>query len=592
MGFLVSPGVEVNEIDMTNIIPALSTSIGAYAGRFNWGPAGQIVTVSSEAELASAYGTPTTNDGLARSFFTAASFLKYGNTLRISRAIPTDAVNAYSGSALASPVSSLEEFEAIGAGAGVYARYPGALANGLKVLVITEYSDGDYVYGSGNVGNGNTAATSSYLSSLSYLPGTTAWAKSLTGQDMYDECTVLVIDVEGKFGSTRGAILEKFEGLSLASNAKTEDGANNYFINVVNAKSQYVYLSQVDTLVLAGVPTGGIVLTATSDPSIIAYDNPQIEFVLDDGTNGTETDLASNVSDALELFNEAESSDINFIFAESISETDAEQGTIDGALISITGNRKDAIAFISAPLSIAFAGIANSAAVKTSTVIDYFNSETYASTSYAVLGSTPVQMYNKYVDRYIWVPDCGHVAGLCAYTDGVTDPWFSPAGLNRGQLRGVSKLALNPNQTQRDDLYKARINPIVSFPGEGIVLYGDKTALSRPSAFDRINVRRLFITLEKAIATFAKYQLFELNDEFTRAAFKAAVEPYLRTVQARRGITDFRVICDTTNNTGAVIDANGFVADIYIKPARSINFITLNFIATRTGVEFKEIVGG
>jgi phage tail sheath protein FI len=201
-------------------------------------------------------------------------------------------------------------------------------------------------------------------------------------------------------------------------------------------------------------------------------------------------------------------------------------------------------------------------------------------------------MYNKYTDRFIWVPDSGHVAGLCAYTDDVTEPWFSPAGLNRGQLRGVSKLALNPNKTQRDDLYKARVNPIVSFPGEGIVLYGDKTALSRPSAFDRINVRRLFITLEKAIATFAKYQLFELNDEFTRGAFRAAVEPYLRIVQARRGVTDFRVICDTTNNTGAVIDANGFVADIYIKPARSINFITLNFIATRTGVEFKEIVGG
>ena len=200
-------------------------------------------------------------------------------------------------------------------------------------------------------------------------------------------------------------------------------------------------------------------------------------------------------------------------------------------------------------------------------------------------------MYDKYNDVYRWVPSNGHVAGLCAYTDSVSEAWFSPAGLNRGNLLGVSKIAMNPTRTQRDDLYKARINPIVSFPGEGTVLYGDKTMLSRPSAFDRINVRRLFIILEKAIATASKYQLFELNDEFTRAQFRNMVEPFLRDVKGRRGVTDFLVVCDETNNTGQVIDTNGFVADIYIKPARSINFITLNFIATRTGVEFSEIVG-
>ena len=588
MGFLVSPGVEVNEIDITNIIPAVSTSIGAYAGEFNWGPSGRIVTVSSEAELASTFGAPSVSGAnaaaSARSFFTAASFLKYGNALRVSRAVPSDAVNAYSGSTGIGVITDIDDFENTGSKpAGAYARYAGSIGNALKVVVVTENNDGDSYYGTGT---GST--TNEYVSQLSYLPGTTEWAENLTEKSVYDECAVLVIDVEGKFGSTRGAVLERFEGLSLAKNAKTVDGANNYFIDVVNSQSQYVYVCDLETKFLT--ETAPVELSTTSDSSDFTYktSDAQFEFTLAGGSDGTVA--KGTVTAALDLFADGDATDINFIFAETLSESPVTQKEIDEKLIEIASNRKDVIAFISAPLSIATTGLSGLADTKTDTVIDYFDG--LASTSYAVFGSTPVQMYNKYTDRFIWVPDSGHVAGLCAYTDDVTDPWFSPAGLNRGQLRGVSKLALNPNKTQRDDLYKARVNPIVSFPGEGIVLYGDKTALSRPSAFDRINDRRLFITLEKAIATFAKYQLFELNDEFTRGAFRAAVEPYLRIVQARRGVTDFRVICDTTNNTGAVIDANGFVADIYIKPARSINFINLNFIATRTGVEFKEIVGG
>lgn len=589
MGFLVSPGVEVNEIDMTNIIPALSTSIGAYAGEFNWGPSGRIVTVSSEAELASTFGAPSVSgtdaDRKARSFFTAASFLKYGNTLRVSRAVPNDAVNAYSGLTDIDIITDIDDFEnTANKPAGAYARYAGSLGNGLKVVVITENNDGDSYYGTGS---GSTV--SEYVSQLSYLPGTTEWAENLTGDaDVFDECAVLVIDTEAKFSSTRDAVLERFEGLSLAKNAKTVDGANNYFIDVINTQSQYVYAYDLETKFLTA--TTPVELSTTSDSTEFTYKTSGAEFAftLDNGSDGTL--IAGTVTAALDLFDEGDAVDINFIFAQTISETENVQKPIDDELIEIAMDRRDVIAFISAPLIIATTGLSGTADTKKNTVTEYFDS--LSSTSYAVFGSTPVQMYNKYTDRFIWVPDSGHVAGLCAYTDDVTEPWFSPAGLNRGQLRGVSKLALNPNKTQRDDLYKARVNPIVSFPGEGIVLYGDKTALSRPSAFDRINVRRLFITLEKAIATFAKYQLFELNDEFTRSAFRAAVEPYLRIVQARRGITDFRVICDTTNNTGAVIDSNGFVADIYIKPARSINFITLNFIATRTGVEFKEIVGG
>jgi len=587
MGFSLSPGVEINEIDMTNIVPAVSTSIGAYAGQFKWGPTGRIVTVSSEAELASIFGAPTTNDESARSFFTAASFLKYSNALKVSRAVSSTAKNAYSTTALPSVVSTLEEFDAATVSAGAYGKFAGTLANGLKVVVITEYADGDFTYGYGI----SSGVSSDWISELSYLPETTDWARSLTGKSVYDECAVLVIDVEGKFSGSKNKVLEKFEGLSLASNAKTVDGANNYFIDAVNARSNYVYVDGLEGNLFTSAAK--IVLTATSDGSEFTYKaTPTFVYDLDGGVDGTVT--KDNIIDALELFEEADAVDINFIFAESISietTTEANQNTVDAKVLDIATARKDLLAFISAPMSIAFEGITDSAADKTQTVVDYFNGETYYSTSYASFGSTPVQMYNKYVDRYIWVPDAGHLAGLCAYTDQVSDPWFSPGGLNRGQLRGVSKLALNPNKTQRDALYQARINPIVSFPGEGIVLYGDKTALKRPSAFDRINVRRLFITLEKAIATFAKYSLFELNDEFTRSAFVAAVEPYLRNVQARRGLTDFRVVCNESNNTPQVIDSNGFVGDIYLKPSRSINVITLNFIATRTGVEFSEIVG-
>jgi phage tail sheath protein FI len=214
------------------------------------------------------------------------------------------------------------------------------------------------------------------------------------------------------------------------------------------------------------------------------------------------------------------------------------------------------------------------------------------STSYASLDSGAVYVYDKYNDVYRWIGSAGLTAGLCANADNVADSWFSPAGVNRGQLLGVTKLAWNPKKADRDTLYKSRINPLVSFPGQGTMLFGDKTLLSRPSAFDRINVRRLFIVLEKAISTAAKAQLFEFNDEFTRAQFRNLIEPFLRDVKGRRGLTDFLVICDETNNTGQVIDSNRFVADIFIKPARSINFITLNFIATRTGVDFSEVAGG
>ena len=249
--------------------------------------------------------------------------------------------------------------------------------------------------------------------------------------------------------------------------------------------------------------------------------------------------------------------------------------------------RKDCVGFVS-PARSDVVNV-NDPVVATQNVKDAF--DTLPSSSYVVYDSGYKYMYDKYNDLYRYVPLNGDTAGLCANTDTVADPWFSPAGYNRGHVRGAIKLAYNPNNAQRDILYRARINPVTNFPGQGVVLFGDKTALAKPSAFDRINVRRLFLVLEKAIATAAKYQLFEFNDEFTRAQFRNMVEPFLRDVQGRRGIFDFKVVADSTNNTGEVIDRNEFIGDIYIKPARSINFITLNFIAVRTGVSFSEVGG-
>ena len=253
---------------------------------------------------------------------------------------------------------------------------------------------------------------------------------------------------------------------------------------------------------------------------------------------------------------------------------------------NITSVRKDCVACVSPE----YADVVSTATIdRTQNIVDFRNSLT--SSSFAILDSGYKYQYDKFSDVYRWVPLNGDIGGTIARTDLDRDFFFSPAGLQRGSIKNVIKLAWNPDKADRDLLYQNDINPVVTFPGSGVILFGDKTLLGRPSAFDRINVRRLFITLEKAIERAAQSLLFEFNDEFTRAQFKNLVEPFLRDIQGRRGIYDFKVVCDETNNTGSVIDRNEFVGDIFIKPARSINFIQLNFVAVRTGVEFSEVVG-
>ena len=562
MAFQVSPGVQVKEIDATNVIPAVSTSIGGFAGSFNWGPAGQIVTVGSESELAEKFGTP--DDNTAKYFLTAAAFLKYGNALKVVRAVTghDNATADGTGQLIKNDDDYDDNYSNGSLNKGIWvAKYPGSLGNSLKVSMISQ-------------GISSFSAWP-FAGEFDGAPGTSDYAVNLGKANYNDELHVAVIDEDGLWTGTAGTVLETFAFVSQASDAKKTDGTTNYYKDVINAQSEYIWWADHDS---TNLQNAGETLASRSS----AYDthNAAIDHSLAGGSDDN-TPTAGEIALAYDLFEDAETVDVNLLFACP----DANgQETIAEDLISIAEARKDLVAFVSPPIEDTVGSSTPAADVMT-----FANGLT--SSSYAVCDSSALYVYDKYNDVFRYIGAAGHVAGLCANTDRVADAWFSPAGVNRGQLLGATKLAFNPKKADRDTLYKGRVNPLVSFPGEGMMLFGDKTLLSRPSAFDRINVRRLFIVLEKAIATAAKAQLFEFNDEFTRAQFRNLVEPFLRDVKGRRGITDFQVICDTTNNTGQVIDSNRFVADIFIKPARSINFITLNFIATRTGVEFSEIAG-
>jgi hypothetical protein len=570
MAELTSVGIQVRETDLTLSVPPQSASIGAYAGHFNWGPAEEITSIGSEKNLIAIFGSPKkVGDENTCSFLTAESFLKYGNNLRIVRAIGSTARNSkgvvsdgdYNAETVVSNelyknIQSFESSDKSGENLGaLYAKYPGKLGDALKVRI----------FHSTNTTTGTNDDTFRGIASsqFDFLPDTTDWAGN--NEIFDDEIHVIVYDSTGEITGVKDEILETFQGLSLDPAGRTISGSNNYYADVINTSSSYIYVVKTNAIA-----------SKIADTYSLFND----EFLFGGGSNGTHSE--ANVVSALTLYSDEDTVDVNLLFAEKFEGT---ASNIDEALIEIAENRKDILAFISAPLNLY---TLSSDQLKLNAVKA---NRDIGSSSYVAFDSSPVYTYNKYTDKYTWIPACGHMAGLCAYTDEISEPWFSPAGLNRGQLRNVVKLAFNPIKAHRDDLYKAGVNPIISLPGEGIVLYGDKTGISRPSAFDRINVRRLFNVLKKTCKQASRFQLFELNDDFTRATFINAVEPYLRRVQAGRGITDYRVICDETNNTPDIVDSNQFVANIYIKPARSINYITLNFIATRSAVSFNEISG-
>jgi hypothetical protein len=443
-------------------------------------------------------------------------------------------------------------------GAGVYgefaARYPGALGNSLKV----------------SMADADTFADWAYAANFNGAPDTSTYADSVGASN--DELHIVVVDEDGLWTGAPGTVLEKFAYASKASDARQSNGTNNYYKNVINSGSKYIYWMDHPT---DGGNWGNEAAGRTFNSLGDVIDRSLAGGV--DALTATDGEVIT----AWTLFGDDAQYDI------SLLPVGAASSTVADAVIGIVESRLDCVAFIS-PVNVnTNEPIVGSGSAATDQIVAFRNE--LPSTSYAVLDSGYKYQYDRYNDKYRFIPLNGDVAGLCARTDNTNDPWFSPGGLNRGQIKNVVKLAVNPGKAERDTLYAAGVNPVVTFPGEGTVLYGDKTLLAKPSAFDRINVRRLFIVMEKAIATAAKFQLFEFNDSFTQAQFRNLVEPFLRNVQGRRGITDFKVVCDGSNNTGEVIDSNQFVADIYVKPNRSINFITLNFVAARSAISFTEL---
>lgn len=567
MPFQVSPSVEVREVDLTAAVPALSTSIGAIAGSFGWGPVSQIVNVSTENQLAEIFGQP--DDFTFKYFLPAAQHLKYSNVLRVVRTDREDSYNASTGAA-DKLIRNSDDFEStvFVSDEQFVAKYPGELGNSIGVIVVS----------SEDAFNDFSFTETGYDQLFDRAPGTTTFAEARGVSD--DELHVVIFDATGRWTGSQGTVLERFAGLSQAKDARQSDGTNNFYVDVINNRSEFVWVGSPSTEL---TNSGESVFSDNlgSDGAFATSATPE-EYVLEGGSDGSEADTSfSELLGAYDLFANAEFTDIGIIIG---TEAGSDDVSFANALIAIAESRKDCVACVSPRVSRTASSLNPTDEVK-----DWADQIT--SSSYGILDSTALFVFDKFNDKFRFVVASGSVAGLLANTDQVSEPWFSPAGFSRGQLRGVTRLAFNPDRSQRDTLYQARVNPIVAFPGEGIVLFGDKTAQATATAFDRINVRRLFITLEKAISTAAQTQLFEINDQFTRAQFRNLVEPFLREVQGRRGVTDFNVVCDDTNNTPEVVDTNRFVADIFIKPVRSINFIRLNFVAVRTGVEFSEITG-
>lgn len=650
MATLVSPGILVQEKDLTGIVTGDSSTIGAIGIIAEKGPVEEVVTISTEAELVNYFGKPNTST--FEWFFAAASFLKYANVLRVVR-MNTGHLNADANGTGTLVKNSDHWYETYADGSGSVghwaARSPGTWGNNLKVwtcpsatayeqhlstnnqvndlsttegdttIIVDDIDAAGYAINVGDiisftsdtagatpvtghegveylvtaVDTGTNTATFKqhnvfstkglaatvpddsyitrrwrYYDEFAGAPGTSSYVENAGGAD--DELHIVITDEDGGISGTAGTILEKWERLSKAADARSESGDTIYYVDRIWRASEYIWWMDHNT---AGTNWGSNALGITFTDIAAPFDD-SLSAGTDDytPTNGEKLDAYNYFDD--------DTTPVSLIIAGPTDSTHATN------LIDLAEKRKDVMVFLS-PQRSDVVGITN-ANTQTNNVRNFFLS--IASSSYAVFDSGYKRMYDKYNDIYRYIPLNGDIAGTVAHAELTADPWFSPAGINRGQIRSAVGLAYNPNQAQRDILYRNRINPVVTFPGEGTILFGDKTALNRNSAFNRINVRRLFNYIELVIERAARSVLFEFNDEFTREQFVGAVVPFLRDVQGRRGITDYHVVCDETNNPGQVIDANELRADIYIKPARSINFITLTFVATRTGVDFSDVI--
>ena len=577
-----SPAVTVKEIDLTGSVPNVQSATGAFVGNFGWGPVGEVKLVSDENGLVSRFSAPT--DDNAVDFHSASYFLRYSNALYVVREQDSDARNSlasHSDVTLTNQkLNNLDAFEnaTIDATDGVFlAKYPGVIGNSLKVSIVGSHND------SSGATNFNAWT---YKGKFDAAPGTSDFVSKLGGKN--DEIHIAVIDEDGLISGVKGEVLETFPFLSVARNAKNPDGSTNYYREVLKNKSQWIYAgvghvgSSAALSDFAGANWGTNATTGAEDfKSDYTWGTAQSEWSFTGGV--TSASLGTDdVLRGFDKFEDVDSIELDFLIAPD-SLADATATTIVNDLISIAEARKDCVA-VASPSRNAVVTVGTNASVLAC-------NNTYTKSTYFVQDNNFLKVYDKYNDKYIKIPAASSTAGLMAATDLTAAPWFSPAGARRGRYLGITDIVLSPTKAERDALYKVGINPIANIPGEGVILFGDKTNSARPTAFDRINVRRLFLTLERTITIAGRATMFEFNDEFTRAEFVNVVEPLLREVKGRRGITDFKVLCDATNNTPAVVDANRFVASIFIKPAHSINFVTLNFVAVRTGVEFEEVVG-
>jgi phage tail sheath protein FI len=568
MGFQLSPGVQVKEIDLSTSIPAVATSLGATVGRFTWGPAFEPYLCTSEADLVAVFGQPTNDTYPA--FLSSAAFLKYTNSLQVVRVVDSGAMNAAPNGNV-TQITGEEDFDTqYDSGTlteGFYARYPGTYGNGISV----ETHSGDSTWDAWQYGGAFDVQPDSGNGEIA---------------------VAVVVDSE---------VVERYI-VGMTQGTKNVDGGNIWAEDKINKQSKLIWVV-TDNVNNTGAQTvtfsGGIAVS----PGVPAHcdDGGNDDQATCEGAGNTWVlEVAAGTVGANEYmqgwnkFQNADEINVSLCFAGGLSnESTAVVSIVSKYIIeTVAEYRKDCIAIVSPPKEVVVnvGGATNSV----NNVIAWRKDVSFNSaSSYGTLDGNYKYVYDVYSDTYRWIGFSGDIAGLCGHTDSVRDAWWSPGGLNRGQIKGVVKLAYQPSLAHRDQLYMLPngINPIVSFPGQGTVLWGDRTLLIKPSAFDRINVRRLFIILEKAISISAKYFLFEFNNEFTRKNFVNMVNPYLAGIQARQGMYDFYVQCDAENNTGEVIDANQFVASMFIKPSKSINFITLNFVATKTGVDFAEVIG-
>ena len=575
-----SPAVVVKEIDLTGGVPNVQSTTGAIVGDFRWGPVEQRVLIDNEATLAATFATP--DSATTIDFHSASYFLRYSGSLQVVREMTAAAKNSRSttGQAatdsdggLSEPVVKNEtdflgQQSTLAAGSHTFiAKYPGELGNGLKVSVCPP----------------DTAAFAAwaYKDDFDAVPGTSDFASDINAQN--DEIHIAVIDSDGQFSGVRGAVLETYPFVSTGTNAKNADGTTNYSLDIVNARSDYIWMVGHDSnFKVAGAGTA-LTNGANFDPTNLTT---SIDHLMRKGANSTLFGTTEYLA-GFDLFEDKDQVEVDFLIAPGMNSPEDHRTVVNDLVTTAQSLRKDCVVAAS-PNRTAIVNLTNGATI-TNNIVS--TADGYTASSYLVADNNYLKIYDKFNDQYINIPAASSTAGIMAATDLNRAPWFSPAGSRRGQYLGITSIAYSPTKSQRDTLYKAGVNPIANIPGQGVLLFGDKTKLARPSAFDRINVRRLFLVLERAIGKAAEQVMFEFNDEFTRAEFVNIVEPVLREVRGRRGITDFRVVCDETNNTPAVVDRNEFIASIFIKPARSINYVTLNFVAVRTGVDFEEVVG-